>query len=337
MFKVFDIDPNTALNHDDFLGSTLTTLEQIVNRKTFSDDLLSKRGNIHGQIHVNCEPLSLNSDKVLFTLRGKNLTKMDWGPLAKSDPYFVVSRDSTDTTSSSSSGATQLNLYKSEVIDRNLNPIWECASITLDKLCLGDMNRPFKITVYDHDKMKSDDMIGYAVVSMMNMRMAYDNNTSLQLTGPHAKKSELLVLTFSVQRAIPYMPIWSTGTGSSNMNNPVPQQQLPMQPQPTAFSPPAYSGAPAHVYGSNVGPPAYGFPPTTAYGAIYPPQTPPMYNPYGGSQPQQPPAYGFVQPQQQPQQQMASPPQYNQPPPPQYNQPPAYNQPPQYDQPPQYQ
>jgi hypothetical protein len=85
MFKVMDIDngSNASLNSDDFLGQCQTTLSQIVNRTTFTDDLLSKRGNIHGQITIQCEKINNNNDKVLFTLRGRNLAKMDWGLFAK--------------------------------------------------------------------------------------------------------------------------------------------------------------------------------------------------------------------------------------------------------------
>ena len=52
-----------------------------------------------------------------------------------------------------------VDIYKSETIMNNLNPVWKGFSIPMQKLCNGDANLPIRIQVFDWDKNSDPDFV----------------------------------------------------------------------------------------------------------------------------------------------------------------------------------
>ena len=75
MFRVMDVDQewNETTVYDDYLGTTVTTLGQIIAKKTFVAPLYGANGQITGQITVQCEPIAGSEDKMHFGLRARSL------------------------------------------------------------------------------------------------------------------------------------------------------------------------------------------------------------------------------------------------------------------------
>jgi Ca2+-dependent lipid-binding protein len=61
----------------------------------------------------------------------------------KSDPYIDIQRQNLDGTWNS--------VYRTEVINNNLNPKWRPFEIKSSQLCNGDRNRKLRFRIYDYD------------------------------------------------------------------------------------------------------------------------------------------------------------------------------------------
>lgn len=99
------------------------------------------------QIHAECRP----SDRLCFHMLGLDLARKD-GPLGKSDPYLVFSRKRAD--------GSEEEVLRTEVVKNNLNPSWQDLSVSMVKLCNGDLRGPIRIECIDWDMMSSHDSIG---------------------------------------------------------------------------------------------------------------------------------------------------------------------------------
>ena len=74
-------------------------------------------------------------------LSANNLDKKDF--FGKSDPYIIISRELAD--------GTWKEVYRTEIIDKNLNPRWNVFEISSDKLCNNDRQLSLRFQVFDHD------------------------------------------------------------------------------------------------------------------------------------------------------------------------------------------
>jgi hypothetical protein len=64
---------------------------------------------------------------------------------------------------------TFAQVYKSEVIQNNLDPVWRPFEIPLQRLCNGDMHRPVLFQVFDMDKGGTFELIGAITCSIMSL------------------------------------------------------------------------------------------------------------------------------------------------------------------------
>lgn len=84
---------------------------------------------------------------IVKIVSGKDLLSADWN--GRSDPYVIL------MTSSGQWAKTKVSL-------RNLNPVWnETLHLNID-----DPTLPIKIQVMDKDKLKKDDHLGDAEISL---------------------------------------------------------------------------------------------------------------------------------------------------------------------------
>lgn len=102
-------------------------------------------------------PASINRQVQHVTMRC-SASKLDKKDLfGKSDPYFIIYK----------SDAMHKQVYKSEIVMVNLNPIWQPVRLRVDDLCTNnDLNTPLEVQVYDWDRLKSHDLIGIFTCSV---------------------------------------------------------------------------------------------------------------------------------------------------------------------------
>jgi hypothetical protein len=87
-------------------------------------------------------------------LHGIKLKNVD-GLFGKSDPFFEVRR-----TYDGAGGGSWTPVYRGKHVQNNLNPKWEPASIDVNALCDGDLNRRIQVAVFDHEKNGKHNTMG---------------------------------------------------------------------------------------------------------------------------------------------------------------------------------
>ena len=128
-FEVYDWDmESNRLQDHDFLGRIESPLGSIVSTGQFIACLKdSTRKN--SKIYVTAEELKTNKEVIKFQFRAEKLDKKDF--FGKSDPFFVISK-------STSSVKNWTVVKKSEIIMKNLNPVWAPFEISGRDLCNGN-------------------------------------------------------------------------------------------------------------------------------------------------------------------------------------------------------
>jgi hypothetical protein len=81
-----------------------------------------------------------------FTLRGIKLKNVE-GIFNKSDPFFEVSR-----LIQAAGGPSWQPVYRSKEVMNALNPKWDPASVDINQLCGGDLDKAIRINAWDWEK-----------------------------------------------------------------------------------------------------------------------------------------------------------------------------------------
>lgn len=89
-----------------------------------------------------------------FKCSGVNLTNVE-GMFSKSDPFFEICRKDFG-----SSGTEWNAVYRSPHIMNNLNPNWNEDQVDLSSLCMGDLDAPLLVRVFDYEKDGKHDPMG---------------------------------------------------------------------------------------------------------------------------------------------------------------------------------
>ena len=97
-------------------------------------------------------------EKVNLHLRAHNVDKMDF--FGKSDPYLVLFKQIN---------GAWIQICKSEVIKKTLDPIWKPFQLTMQSLCDGNQETLIKFEVWDWDRGTKDDFIGSAEIRVFQM------------------------------------------------------------------------------------------------------------------------------------------------------------------------
>ena len=154
LLKVTDHDNDGT---HDFIGQVPTTLREL----SFPSPKLSlqnrkKQGNIFyrnsGIITCVLTPHTPDYSEysiVSFSMRcsGKKLDRKDMMGLGKSDPYFIIKRESDS-----------VEVYHSEIIKSKLNPDWDPFQLSV-QACHG-LDSALIVEVWDWDRVTKDDFIG---------------------------------------------------------------------------------------------------------------------------------------------------------------------------------
>jgi len=151
-----DRDTGIARGGHDYIGAGSTLVGELmgidggVPGRT-SVQLRDDAGRPRGIVKLFAEEKVHSSEHLVFQFSGKKLANKD-GFFGRSDPYFVINRARED--------GSWVGVHKSEVVINDLNPSWQRQTVSMQKLCAGDRNRPLRIEIWDYDKTGGHDYMG---------------------------------------------------------------------------------------------------------------------------------------------------------------------------------
>lgn len=149
VFQVFAISNN---NEQVLLGQAESTVWLIA--KNYKNGLTCRLGQGDSMIHINLKDASLEPKKFVLKLSGQNLVEMDWG--GGSDPYIIIKfKDAPNN-----------EIYKTEIIMKNINPTWRPFILTSYHLRFNRPSEFLTIECWDYDRGMRDDLIGIADVNV---------------------------------------------------------------------------------------------------------------------------------------------------------------------------
>ena len=116
-------------------------------------EILGSRGNVGskslqtgGAIYAHIERCREDGEKGKFCFQLRAFKLKNVGSLGMiSCPFFELLRKVERPT-----GATWVKVYQSNVVRRELQPIWNESTLDLEAICNGDLNRAMKIVIWDH-------------------------------------------------------------------------------------------------------------------------------------------------------------------------------------------
>jgi hypothetical protein len=172
-------------------------LERIDDRLRDGDRVESRYSPAHKSPSRNnrtpnkSRPHYVSGEYVHLTLHAKNLPKKD-GFFGRSDPYYRI------LTQSYSSRDTYIEVYQSEVIENEVNPKWDMATIPSVQVIHRDLNTPVSIKVYDYDRYTKDDLLGEVDTTGHQLAECYRTGKPLTLYKKGKKAGEVSVVLFVV-------------------------------------------------------------------------------------------------------------------------------------------
>ena len=125
-------------------------------------DVLGSRGSIKakklrkgGTLYARLQKAPpRNAGKLALRLRGAKLKNVE-GMFKKSDPFYELLR-----TYDGQGGGSYTPVFRSKKIKNNLNPKWEPATVDVNTLCDGDLDRRIQVAIYDHESSGKHDSMG---------------------------------------------------------------------------------------------------------------------------------------------------------------------------------
>ena len=183
-FEIYDWDTKaTSTAKQDFLGSAEVGIQKLLAEnynKGGKCQLLLKDGG-QGKIIIMAEEIkSFANSKVKMQFMAHNLDKKDF--FGASDPYYTLKKKMPN-------GQWTL-VYKSEFVEKDLNPKWNTMEKTVNEICSGDYDRELKIEVFDHDKRGDDDLIGELVTSLRSLMAGAANRVEYDVLNFERKRKK---------------------------------------------------------------------------------------------------------------------------------------------------
>lgn len=153
---------------------------QIVASSTFevgsvlmrNDSTLARKVKSGGYIIVHLRKKT-DLGKFRLALEGNKLMNVE-GFLRKSDPFYEIHAQTGDDV-------FKALVYRSEYIKNDLSPIWDLATIDLDRLCSGDKHKSFYISIYDYERSGRHKLMG-AVKTCINELITHSIGENSELT-----------------------------------------------------------------------------------------------------------------------------------------------------------
>jgi hypothetical protein len=110
---------------------------------------LKKGGTLYARLQ---KPPRQNNGALALLLRGNKLKNVE-GLFKKSDPFYEVRRTYDGS-------GTWHAVYRSKQVKDNLNPKWEPATVDVNALCDGDLDRKIQVAVFDWESSGKHESMG---------------------------------------------------------------------------------------------------------------------------------------------------------------------------------
>mmetsp|Transcript_193 Transcript_193/g.396 ORF Transcript_193/g.396 Transcript_193/m.396 type:complete len:609 (-) Transcript_193:236-2062(-) len=121
-----------------------------------------------------------SAGKLALRLRGIKLKNVE-GMFKKSDPFFEVRR-----THDGPGGGSWTAVYRSQHVKNNLNPKWGPATIDVNALCDGDLDRRLQVSIWDHEGDGKHDSMGAFETTVNELLKAAGSGTFTSKKGSKA-------------------------------------------------------------------------------------------------------------------------------------------------------
>jgi len=133
------------------MGSAVFEVGEVLGSRGCSKAKRLKQG---GTVYAIVRKVEGSGDLTL-KMKGVKLKNVEGFFQGKSDPFFEISKKSN-----SGGSLSWDNIYRSEHVKNNLNPVWKEATISLASLCGGNLDHRLKIAVFDHESNGKHVLIG---------------------------------------------------------------------------------------------------------------------------------------------------------------------------------
>ena len=127
------------------------TQPQKKHRGSIKAQKLKKGGTLYARLQ---KPPPQNHGALALLLRGHKLKNVE-GLFKKSDPFYEIRR----TYDGSSHGSWHA-IYRSKQVKDDLSPKWEPATVDVNALCDGDLDRRVQIAVFDWESSGKHQSMG---------------------------------------------------------------------------------------------------------------------------------------------------------------------------------
>lgn len=194
VFHIYDIDTRyynlpvkeLELHDQEFLGEASCVLSEIFTK--FNRTLTLKLHNQNrngapkdvGVLTVHAEETIASRDAVVIIFHCIHLDNKDL--LSKSDPFLRISRK-VETGGC-------VPIYKTEVIDNNLNPVWRPVCLTTQQF--GSKENPLVIECFDFNSNGNHAFIGQLQTSISTLEKLHREKTGVNFVKPHHGHEKVL-------------------------------------------------------------------------------------------------------------------------------------------------
>jgi hypothetical protein len=146
------------------MNSVVYLLLRTKHRGSIKAQKLKKGGTLYVRLQ---KPPQRNAGALALVLSGHKLKNVE-GLFKKSDPFYEIRR----TYDGPNSGSWHA-VYRSKQVKDNLSPNWEPATVDVNALCDGDLDRKVQIAIFDHESDGKHQSMGQfettgKLVAMMN-------------------------------------------------------------------------------------------------------------------------------------------------------------------------
>ena len=139
-------------NSDKPMGSAVFEIGEILgSRGSIKAKKFKKGGTLYARLQ-KAAPRS--AGKLALRMSGIKLKNVD-GLFKKSDPFYELRR-----THDGPGGGSWTPVYRSKHMKNNLNPKWEPATIDVNTLCDGNLDRQLQVAIFDHESSGKHQSMG---------------------------------------------------------------------------------------------------------------------------------------------------------------------------------
>jgi len=154
---------------DKTMGSAVFEIGDILgSRGSIKAKKLKKGGTLTARIQ-KATPIS--AGKLALRMQGIKLKNVE-GLFKKSDPFFELHR-----TYDGPGGGSWKPVFRSKHVKNNLSPKWEPATIDVNELCDGDLDRRLQVAIFDHESSGKHQTMGTFETTVNDLVKAAGNTT----------------------------------------------------------------------------------------------------------------------------------------------------------------